>query len=467
MTSIQVFGKVLGLTRSVILARLLAPDDFGLFGITAAVLSMITRFSNAGLHKALVQKHEDVRGYLDTVWTFNLLRVTVLAAGLAVAAPWIAGFFEEPGAEPLIRVLGLALLVQGLTSPALVTLPRELEYRRRFIFVLSGVLADLAISIAFALTLGSAWALMLGFLGSLVVQLVVSYVVAPYRPSLRLNVSKLMELSRYGRWVFVNQVLFFLEYRADNFLVGKVFGASGLGIYIMAYAMSEAAVTQIGTIITNVAFPTFARAQKDLERIRRAFLTAVDWVFDLALPSAIGTILCAQPLANIVLGDRWDAVATVLPFLAIASLARVMTMLGNALVSGLGRPDVPLRMALVSIAVTYGLYYPLINAMGLRGVAVAVMAGQVVAIPIYARIVGKIAGIPQMDMVRRLAPGLLLGATVAVVLLLGHTGEDAGKFAATVVGAMLAYGVLALAMWRTRQTGPFMILERLRAAYGK
>lgn len=467
MTSIQVGGKALGLIRSVVLARLLAPDDFGLFGITAAVLSMITRFSNAGLHKAIVQKHEDVRGYLDSVWTFNLLRVTVLGAGLTLAAPWIAAFFEEPAAEPLVRVLGLALFIQGLISPALVLLPRDLEYRRRFIFVLSGVVSDLAISIFFAFTLGSAWALMLGFLGSLAVQLVVSYIVAPYRPSFRLDVSKLLELGRYGRWVFINQVLFFLAYRADNFLVGKVFGAAGLGIYIMAYAMSEAAVTQIGTIVTNVAFPTFARAQKDLDRVRRGFLTTVEWVFDLAYPSAIATILCAQPMANLVLGSRWAEVATVLPFLAIASTCRTMVMIGNAVTNGLGRPDLSLRMTLIIVVVTFGLYFPLVNALGMRGVGVAVMSGQLVTLPVYARLVGKLTGTPAMEMVRRLVPGTLLGIVVGAVLLLGHTGEDPWRFAATVVAAGLAYAAVALVMWRARHAGPILIIERLRAAYGK
>jgi len=466
-TSILVVGKTMGLIRSVLLARLLAPDDIGLFGITAVVLSLLTRFSKVGMQGAIVQKADDPHGYLDTAWTFNLARVTLLAAGLAAVAPWVAGFFDEPGAEPLVRVLGLGLLVQALASPGLPLLQRELEFKRRFVYMSSGVLSDLVISVSAAVVLRNAWALMLGYVGSLAVQMIVSYIIVPHRPALKWERSKLMELGRYGRWVFLNQVLFFLQYRADNFLVGKLFGAAGLGIYIMAYTMSEVAVTQIGNVTTIVAFPTFARAQDDRERVRRGFLMNVEWVFDVAFPSAVVIALCAPPLVNLALGPRWAEVATVLPFLAIASSGRTLVMLGNALMNGLGRPDLTMRMNLILVGITYALYVPTVSLMGLRGVGVALMVGQLVTLPIYATFVKRVISIPRREMLRRLVPGLLLGASVAAASLLGRIGTAPWVLVATLGGVGAVYVMVAWVLWRVRRVGPVMILQRLRSAYGR
>jgi O-antigen/teichoic acid export membrane protein len=467
MSAIEIAGKILGLLRSVILARLLAPDDFGLFGITAVVLSMITRFSNVGLEKAIIQKAGDARGYLDTAWTFKVLRALALAAGLAIAAPWIAGFFEAPEAESLVRVLGLGLLLQAMSSPAMPLLTRELEFRRRFVHLLSGVASDLVISVLFAILLRNAWALMLGFLGSMAVQLVVSYMVAPHRPVPRWEHSKLMELGRYGRWVFLNQVLFFLAYRGDNFLVGKVFGAPLLGIYMMAYTISDVVVTHIGTVARSVAFPAFASAQNDLVRVRRAFLTNVEWIFDLAFPSAVVMALCARPLASFILGESWSEVVIVLPFLAMAASVRTLVILGVALFNGLGRPDLTLRMNLAIVAITYGLYAPFISFWGLRGVAVAILAGQLLALPVYARYLRRVAEIGPMEFLRHLGPGFLLGAGVGGAILISRTGPGLRALVVTLAAAGLIYVALALILWRARRTGPVMILQRLRAAYGK
>jgi O-antigen/teichoic acid export membrane protein len=466
-TSIQVVGKSFGLFRSLVLARLLVPDDIGLFGITAVVLSLITRFSNVGLKKAIIQKAEEVDDYLDTAWTFNVLRASLFLVGLWVAAPWIAAFFEEPAAEPLIPALGLGLLLVALGSPRLPLLPRELEFRRRFLFMLTGVVSDLLISIVAAIILRNAWALMLGFVGSKAAQVVVSYILLPHRPVFKIEISKFRELAQYGRWVFFNQVLFFLQYRGDNVLVGKVFGATGLGVYLMAYAICEAAITQIGNVTTDVSFPSFARAQNDLPWVRRAFLTNLEWMFDMAFPVAVVMALCAEPLTAILLGEHWVGVAVILPYLAVAACARTLIMVANALSNGLGRPDVTLRMNLFIVGVTYALYFPLVSVAGMRGVGMALVLGQVGVIPVYAGFARRVAGIPRLEMLRCLGPGFLLGACMAAVLLLGRTGDAIWMLLVTLTAAALVYVGVAFLLWRARQVGPFMMLQRLRTAYGR
>jgi O-antigen/teichoic acid export membrane protein len=193
----------------------------------------------------------------------------------------------------------------------------------------------------------------------------------------------------------------------------------------------------------------------------------VEWVFDVAFPSAVVIALCAPPLVNLALGPRWAEVATVLPFLAIASSGRTLVMLGNALMNGLGRPDLTMRMNLILVGITYALYVPTVSLMGLRGVGVALMVGQLVTLPIYATFVKRVISIPRREMLRRLVPGLLLGASVAAASLLGRIGTAPWVLVATLGGVGAVYVMVAWVLWRVRRVGPVMILQRLRSAYGR
>jgi O-antigen/teichoic acid export membrane protein len=156
---LKILTKGLGLIRTVVLARLLSPSDFGLFGIALLSISIIENFSQTGIQAALVRKKNDIASYLNTAWTITALRGIVLFMILFAVAPVIAKFFNSQQATAVIRVIAVSTLFSGFKNIGLVYFQRELEFRKQFTYELSGVLADVVIAIVLAFVLQSVWAL--------------------------------------------------------------------------------------------------------------------------------------------------------------------------------------------------------------------------------------------------------------------------------------------------------------------
>jgi len=168
-------GRVFDMLKALILARLLTPSDFGLFGIVMLALTTLDTFSQTGISAALVQRRGDIRPFMGTAWTIQIVRGIVLAVLLYVAAPAVAAFFNEPAVTGLLRFVTLVLLAQGLVSTGIVSFTRDLDFRRSFIFeVLSGGLS-LAAGVILAYRLRSPWALVWANLVGATARVVLSF----------------------------------------------------------------------------------------------------------------------------------------------------------------------------------------------------------------------------------------------------------------------------------------------------
>jgi O-antigen/teichoic acid export membrane protein len=455
-----------GFLRNVIFARLLAPSDIGQFGIALVILSLVDRFSRSGIQTALIQKEDSIEEYLDTGWTVQMLRTTALAITCLAAAPWVAAFFGDPLAGPLVRGLAVYLFVNGLASPAMLLLRRSLEFQRQFLIRSSATIANLVVSVIAALALKSAWALMIGLISSAVATVVVSYIVFPYRPKFRINHDQLRELSTFGRWIFVNNILFFLAYRGDNLVVGKLIGTTALGVYLLAYSISEAATVEISKMMTEVAMPAYSRAQGSIDRVRRGFLTASELVLSVTAPVAVVLVVLARPITEVVLGNRWLAVATVLPPLAMAGPLRCFNSNAATVFTGMGRPDLTFRQNLVGVIATYIVMFPLAARFGLVGVGMAVFVGMLATLPFAILHIRRLLELRLTQLLAPFIPALVLSFAVflsIVATLVAVSGSALLESALAACFAALAYAGTAWILWRRYESGPLRVRDLMRA----
>ena len=208
--------RVLGTIRIIVLARLLAPADFGLMGIAMIMMAMLETFTETGFWAALVQRRGDIRPYLDTAWTVQVVRGLLTAGLLALAAPLLAAFFDAPGAITIIRVMAIVAFIKGLNNIGIVYFHKDLEFQKRFLFEVANVIPQVAVGIGLAIALQSVWALVFGSLAGALTGMVASYVLHPYRPRLRLEWTKARELYGFGKWVFTHNILIYLARHLDD-----------------------------------------------------------------------------------------------------------------------------------------------------------------------------------------------------------------------------------------------------------
>lgn len=368
-SALSVSMRLLRLVRTVLLARLLAPNDFGLMGIAVITLSMIEAFTKTGINQALIQRKGKIDDYLSTAWTVGVLRGLILGGVLIAGAPLAARFFGSPEAVALIRVIGLIPIAHGLTNVGVVFFDKELQFRQRFLFRSLPAIVELAVSVALALWLRNVWALLLGRVIAQIVTMVASYVAHPYRPRFRLDKTRARELMRFGKWIWVSSILIYLMLNLDDIMVGRLLSPEDLGLYQMAFTISTLVTIEIAHVVNQVAFPAFSKIQSDPQALGRAYLETVQLVAFAALPMAAGLWFVGPVAVETLLGENWLGLLPAYGPLLIWGLVRSVTSSANALFASIGKPSVNAAMyAFVTVLLAIFIF-PFTMSWGIAGAA--------------------------------------------------------------------------------------------------
>ena len=362
--------KGIFLVRTVILARLLAPEDFGLLAIATAALGILLTITDLGLVPALVQRDRSDAQHFDSAWTIGMLRGLVIGLVVMAGAPLIAAAFNEPRATELIRALAVMPLLDAAASIKIAKLTRELRFRPLAISRLVEALANTVGAIGLAPSLG-VWALVAGQLAAAICYLLISYVIAPHRPRLALQLDAVRSLVRFGRWMFVIGLIAVTGSSLLQLTIARTVGTAGLGLYVLAAKLAFLPVELASEVVGAVAFPVYARLQMNLAQIRRAFQMSIIAMSVVLLPVCSLMIVLAPTLVAEILGDRWAGTAPLIQILAIVGIAGLFGEAVVPILKGLGQPQKVAVVELVQSSLLVLCIWALAPIFGTVGVALA------------------------------------------------------------------------------------------------
>ena len=292
-----IFGRSLWLVRSVVFARLLAPDDFGLFGMCVATLTALTALTNPGVDASLVVSKSAKSGLtaqLNTVWTVELIRRAGLTLLLLAAVYPTARFYNQESLVAILPIISFIPLIEGLRNIGLVIYYKQVDFRQVVRFEQATNIASTVITIVLALVTRNVWALVLGHLLSSLAGVFLSYWFHPYRPRFEISRAALASALVYGKYGFVISVGLFITTTADNIFIGKMLGAAALGIYVLAYGIASFPVEVIGSVLNSVMFPAFAEISGGGQaRLESAFARALRVGLAISLLSVVPMVLVA------------------------------------------------------------------------------------------------------------------------------------------------------------------------------
>ncbi len=371
--SLRGFSQLFAIARLIILARILVPSDFGLMGIALLTISALEAFSLLGIQQSLVQKKEDIKEYLNTAWIILIIRGIILFAFLYVISPYVAVFFNTPEAKTIIQVIGFSFLIQAFTNIGIVCFQKELEFDRQFIYQLSGTLTDFVFTVSAVFILKNVWALVIGLLAGNITRCIVSYVIHPYRPRLQFDLKKAIELFGFGKWILGSSILIFIGLYIDNICVGKLLGAATLGLYVLAYQISNVPATEITKIVSGVAFPAYSKIQDSPTGLQQAYFQTARLTTAISIPLAIVIIALAQDFTRIFLGEKWLPMVPAMQLLTFAGLLKSIISTGSPLFMGSGRPKYEFYTQLLRGIIIVLTIYPLTRYLGISGAAVSVI----------------------------------------------------------------------------------------------
>ena len=443
--SLRIVGRIFQLARIIVLARLLSPNDFGLFGIALLVLSTLETFSQTGFMQALIQKKEDTKPYLDTVWTVGLIRGFLIAAILFFAAPYVAIFFKSPPAEPILKVIGLAIILHSLTNIAVIYFEKELEFHKYFTYQFAGIIVDVTVAISAAFLLRSVWALVFGLLAGNLVRCIASYLIDTYRPRLYFDFPKAKDLIEYGKWILGSSILIFLVTQGDSIFVGKLLGVTMLGFYQIAYRISNMPATEITHIISQVTFPAYSKLQDSIYKLRKAYLKVLQVTAFLSFLIAGLIFILAPDFTKIFLGERWMPIVPVMRVLVFVGLVRSIAATAGFIFYAVGKPKIDTKLQIVRLLVMVFLIYPLTIKWGILGLSTTVFLSIFISTIGFSFYVIKITRCEIKDFSKTLAIPLINGGIVIlfIYVLKIIAGNGMWQFIMFICTGVLTYFIMA------------------------
>lgn len=459
-------GKIMVFLSTVILARLLTQEEYGVAGYAIIVIASLDVLSDLGIGPALIFHRDDPEAANTAFW-LGLGISLVLLAATWLSAPLVAAFFQDPRATPVIRVLALTFPLSALSNVHNILLQKELRFGRTFLPDFARMLSKGLLSIFFALLGFGPWSLIFGQVGGTAISVGAYWKARPWRPSLRLDLGHARALLGYGAPLVLVDLLGALLQNVDYLLIGRFLGAASLGIYTVAFRIPDLLIMQFCNIVATVIFPVYARLRdEEPEALREAFLATTRYVPMLTVPAGLGLMLVARPFILVVFGARWEPAIPVLQAIALYALLNSLTYHAGDVYKATGRTDLLTKLALVrSFLLVPALWWVVtqvgtLQAVGWVHVVVALVNGALSLL-----LAARILRLPVAVVLRALLPAMVAGAalvaTVHLTLLLTVGLSDLFQLlAATLVGAA-SYGLL---LWLIQRDVMIGAGHTLRAA---
>jgi O-antigen/teichoic acid export membrane protein len=407
----------IGVVSTIILARLLAPQDFGIIAMAMLMVGFIEMLAETGLHLALIRNAKADRHLYDTAWTLSVLQGFVLCALIVALAPLAALYFEEPRATAVLYVLALRPFINGLQNIGTVAFLKELDFAKDFRFGIYQKLTAFVVTITLAYVLRNYWALAYGIVTSSVAGVVLSYAMHPYRP--RWCLARVRQLYGFSLNMLAQALSYFLTGKIDEIVVGGNFGTETMGHYHIAADVGTSPTYELTEPMARSLFPIYAKLSHQHGELSGAYLHALSAIAVLACASGAGIFSVAEPLVLAVLGEKWTDTAPLMSWLA---LAMAMMVIGNtcfAVLNATGSERLALRLTCLRTLVLGGLLAPVAAVLSVEAVAVTRFAVMAAFLPVFLVFTARVLDLSPLDPVRAIwrpaVAALLMTATLKLL----------------------------------------------------
>jgi O-antigen/teichoic acid export membrane protein len=461
--SAKILGRVFDLIKIVVLARLLSPEDFGLFGLVMLTIMILDIFSQTGTTSALIQQRENTHRYLNTAWTIQVIRGLILALILLLIAPMVGWFFKEPRIVKLLQFVCVVPIFQGFCNIGVIYFEKEMQFHKQFLFEMGSNLVSLVVGITLAFMLHTVWALIWANLSLAFMRLIFSYVLSSYRPKFRLMKSQAKELYRFGKWMSGYSMVLFCCQQLDKIFLGKFLGAGALGVYQVAQRVAELPASQIATASISFTFPAYAKIPENSERLGKAFLDVVETIMSLVLPLTIFIIFSASDIVISLLGESWSSAIVPLKILSLAGFLAALDSTTTPIFMASGKPNIEFWKNSLRLFVIISTIYPLTITWGITGTCMSLVLASTSPLLFWVK-VKSITNIRWSDIFLKMVSPVIIGITTTLAIVLSHSlnvKPGIQTLAITAVSSLFFYIAIVFYMGRTYKKGIFVHVHRL------
>nr|WP_294941660.1 lipopolysaccharide biosynthesis protein [uncultured Mucilaginibacter sp.] len=379
----MIINQAFAFGLKLILAKLLFPSQFGLVGMAVVFTGFVQVLNDLGVGAALVQrKAEDLRNehfhtafWVGVIWSVFLY--LVMSLGVARLA---AIFYHEPMLRQIIPVLSIGILFSPVNLVHKAQLTKQMNFKKlAFIDNTSIILAG-TISLVMALMGAGVWSLVFNSVATVLIAMPLFFNATRWKPSLIMEKQAFKDVFGFGVYTTGSNILNYLYNNIDYLLIGKLLGASSLGIYTLAFVLTDTFRSRLMAVINNVMYPIYGKKQGDPESLKRYYLKVILFNCLCIFPIMVYFIVSGEQFVVKIFGAKWGETVTPLQILSLGVMLHILVSGNTALLRGLGKPGLEMKQQVLKALIflpslAVGIYY-----YGITGAAWAILLNKVVVV---------------------------------------------------------------------------------------
>ncbi len=368
ITISTVISTVFQFVQVAVLARLLAPADFGVVGVSNLIIGFFGVFANLGFSNSIIYKQETDRTVLSTLYWLNMLVGVFIFVVIQFTAPTIVSFYSEPKLERVLQLSSCYFLIVYFGQLYMFLLEKELRFKSVATIDITGTIIGTISTVGLAYNGFEELSLIVGQLVSQTVKTTLQIILGRplFKPAFRFAINKVQEHLRFGVFNLGDGVLGFVQSNADNFVIGSILGVKMLGYYTLAYQLAVFPIIRLNPIVLQVAYPILAKMQDDNEGLKRAYLKILDVLTFCNLPLLAGLFITAESVVPLIYGPNWNETTHLIQIFVFVGL---FSYLGHPLFTlafTKGKPNLLFYLNLATLVVKIPLVYFIGNALSTR-----------------------------------------------------------------------------------------------------
>lgn len=418
--------KGLGLISTLILARLLLPEHFGLVVLATTCVGVLEVMGEFGLDTILITNQGSNRSLYNTAWTIQVLRGVLIAAVLYPGAAPLAELMNEPELEAVLQWLALSAVLQGFYNIGIVEFRKELMMHRELVFLVVQKLISFCVTLGLAFHWRDYWALIAGLVTGHFAGLILSFIMSKYRPGF--DLSEWRAVIAFSKWLVLVNILNYVSSRGANFVIGWKAGTKELGYYSVADEVASLPTSEFVYPIQRAVFPGFSKISSEISLLKQSYLSVFTLVVMLAAPLGVGIALVAEPMVTILLGDKWLPAVPLIEILAVSGAFRIMGAGAGSAMYALKKVRTVAGIAILNTTVRLSLLYWLASGFGAEGAAWAVFASTILGLCINLQVLCRMIGLSFFKTIFALwrtiiSLGAMTAAVIGTKMLVGFSGS--------------------------------------------
>jgi len=427
-------GRSMRFIRSMILARILAPDQIGIMAIVMSLSMGFEAFTEVGVKQSIIQNKQGANDrYLNVAWWMQVTRALFLYGIAVLSAPWISSFYDNPDLLQLLRVSFIAIALRGFVSPRAAVLEKEYKFGKVVLLVQGSAVLGAIISVCLALVLRNVWALVIGFVLEMGILCILSFILVPFVPRFEIDRSSLGELMRFARGMFGLPILTAFSFYAPILILGKVISEAQLGLYSYAAILCFIPNDLYIRTIAPVVLPAFSEKQDDKRALCRGVLRTAQWTAIFVIPLAAFMACTGSKLLLLAYGPEYATMAIPFAVLCLQIVVRNQTVCLTGIYLAIGQPHLQRRFAIIRAVIILGLMYPAAVRYGPLGTAVVIVLSNFIVLLMQVIKARKVIGLSIGRYIRSYANGLWMALPILITAgLLRIFGVDSTLFVLTI-----------------------------------